>query len=155
MRKLLLLLPLLVALLVANNVQSRREADALRRCVTDAQSDLRHLLDKASSAEQYGGAQLTSPNAPPAVRRSLAALVTGTVSRELPALRRDRAGCDYRVLPWHATDARDAYTAYLDARLLQLQTATQDRDALHEDPARAARVRAQQALRDTGLRVSP
>jgi hypothetical protein len=152
-RRLLALL-LLVALVIAHNVQSGRESDALRSCVTDAQGDLRHLLDKALATERYAGPLRTSPTTPARVRASLNGLVTGTVAAELPLLRADRRRCGFWTLPWHGTD-RDAYVRYLDARLVQLQAATTDVGALHADPAAGARRLAQEALRDVGLTVSP
>jgi sensor c-di-GMP phosphodiesterase-like protein len=152
-RKALALL-VLVGAVIAHNVQSRREQDALRTCVTQAQGDLRHLLDKAHGTEEYAGRLRTSPTTPAPVRASLSALVTATVADELPLLRADRRDCDFWTLPWHGRE-RDAYVGYLDARLAQLQAATTDIDALHADPAAAARVAAQQALRDAGLTVSP
>jgi hypothetical protein len=148
------LIALLVVLVIAHNVQSRREQDALARCVTEAQGDLKHLLDKAYGTEQYAGPLRTSPTTPARVRASLDALVTGSVADELPTLRADRQDCEFWALPWHGSE-RDAYVRYLDARLAQLQLATTDVGALHTDPAARARAAAQEALRDVGLTVSP
>ena len=124
-------------LLVGDGVARRLEADALLDRARQGQATVAFADRRVTATVQYASPQLTSPDAPAAVRADLQALVRREAAGQVASLRRRRDQADRTpVLPWHRPlrRARTAYVAHLDARLARLQAVSQDLSALYIRP---------------------
>ncbi len=149
------LLGLVVLAVLGDGAARRHETGQLFDRVAAAQASLTYADRRLAGLVAYTSPQLSSPDAPPAVRQSLRAVLQDEAADRLPPLatRRD-AVAGVRLLPWHGEErqARDDYLAYLDLRQQALREAAADLDVLYQRRPKTtrARERAWAALRRLG-----